>query len=158
MRKTDIFSRIGLQYLRLYNNNKGLYKRGMPRSEVKRSRQAPSHARARGASVVCWCAVALGWSGPYPRLYCLCGLLWILWKPTGVAGSLFLAGAPDAGDETNDALNAGCPTIIITQFKKARCVLDARRAELTLRILDGRLGVRRGVHVFREDGARQIPP
>ena len=59
---------------------------------------------------------------------------------------------------TNDALNAGYPAIIITQLKKACRVLDASRAELTLRSLDGRLGLRRGVHVLRDDGARQIPP
>jgi hypothetical protein len=58
----------------------------------------------------------------------------------------------------NDALNAGYPAIIVTQLKKARRVFDARCAELALRILDGRLGLRRGVHVLREDGARQIAP
>jgi hypothetical protein len=58
----------------------------------------------------------------------------------------------------NDAPNAGYPAIIIAQLKKARRVLDARRAELSLHILDGRLGLRRCVHVLREDGARQIAP
>lgn len=75
-------------------------------------------------------------------------------------------GAPDADDEMryemrrdkNNALNARYPAIIIAQLEKARRVLDARRTELALRILDGRLGLRRGVHVLREDGARQIPP
>jgi hypothetical protein len=58
----------------------------------------------------------------------------------------------------NDAPNAGNPAMVVTQLKKARRVFDARRAELPLRILDGRLGLRRGVHVLREDGARQVAP
>jgi hypothetical protein len=58
-----------------------------------------------------------------------------------------------------NALNAGRPTIIIiTQHKKARRMLDARRAELSLCILDGRLGLRRCVHVLGEDGASQVAP
>ena len=50
--------------------------------------------------------------------------------------------------------NAGYPAVIITQLKKARRVLDARSAKLALRILDGRLGLRRCVHVLREVMAR----
>lgn len=57
-----------------------------------------------------------------------------------------------------DAPNARNPALVVTLLKKARRVLDARRAELPLRVLDGRLGLRRGVHVLREDGARQIAP
>ena len=37
-------------------------------------------------------------------------------------------------------------------------MLDARRADLALRGLDGGLGLRRGVHVLREDRARQVAP
>jgi hypothetical protein len=37
-------------------------------------------------------------------------------------------------------------------------VLDARSSELALRGLDGRLGLRRGVHVLGEYGARQVAP
>jgi hypothetical protein len=61
-------------------------------------------------------------------------------------------------EKKNDALDAGYPAIIITQLKKSRRVLDARSAELALRVLDGRLGLRRCVHVLREDGPRQIAP
>ena len=37
-------------------------------------------------------------------------------------------------------------------------MLDARRAQLALRVLNRRLGLRRGVHVLREDSTRQIAP
>ena len=56
-----------------------------------------------------------------------------------------------------DALNAGHP-VVIAPLEKARRVLDARRAELALHVLDGRLGLRRGVHVLGEDRARQVAP
>ncbi len=58
-----------------------------------------------------------------------------------------------------NALDARHPAVIaIAQLEKARHVLDARRAQLALRVLDGRLGLRRGVHVLGEDGARQVAP
>lgn len=57
----------------------------------------------------------------------------------------------------NDALDARHPAVL-AQLEKARRVLDARRAQLALRVLDGRLGLGRGVHVLGEDGARQIAP
>lgn len=59
--------------------------------------------------------------------------------------------------EKKDALNAGHP-VVIAPLEKARRVLDARRAELALHVLDGRLGLRRGVHVLGEDRARQVAP
>jgi len=58
-----------------------------------------------------------------------------------------------------NALDARHPAVIaIAQLEKARHVLDARRAQLALRVLDGRLGLRRGVHVLGEDRARQVAP
>ena len=61
------------------------------------------------------------------------------------------------GEGENDALDARHPAVL-AQLEKSRRVLDARRAQLALRVLDGRLGLRRGVHVLGEDGARQIAP
>ena len=37
-------------------------------------------------------------------------------------------------------------------------MLHASRTKLTLRVLDGRLGFRGGVHVLGDDGARQVSP
>jgi hypothetical protein len=56
-----------------------------------------------------------------------------------------------------NALYAWDPAPVL-QLEKARRVLDARRAQLALRVLDGRLGLGRGVHVLGEDGARQVAP
>ena len=69
-----------------------------------------------------------------------------------------LRGKERKGRRRNDALNAGHPAVIIAQLKKARRVLEAGRAELALRGLDGGLGLRRGVHVLREDRTRQVAP
>lgn len=56
-----------------------------------------------------------------------------------------------------DGLDARHPAVL-AQLEKARRVLYARRAQLALRVLDGRLGLRRGVHVLGEDGAREVAP
>ena len=70
------------------------------------------------------------------------------------------ASAPAKGaseGKNDDALDARQPAVL-AQLEKARRVFDARRAHLALRVLDRRLGLRRGVHVLGEDGARQIAP
>ena len=66
-------------------------------------------------------------------------------------------GTREVKKKKKDGLDARHPAVL-AQLEKARRVLDARRAQLALRVLDGRLGLRRGVHVLGEDGAREVAP
>jgi len=92
---------------------------------------------------------------PYPFLYCGSGLLWILGEPVGRELGVNNEGDGERGGR--DALDARYP-VLIAQLEEARGVLGACRAQLALRVLDGRLGPRRGVHVARGDGACELAP
>jgi hypothetical protein len=120
------------------------------------------------------CCAAFGHVGPYPRLHRGSGLFWILGKPVcrkdederkktrNQAKTSFsrqeVAAAGGREREKKNALDARRPAAVVAQLEKARRVLYARRAQLALRVLHRRLGLRRGVHVLGDDGARQVAP